>query len=52
MGARVGTRESLLGDTRSRGSRYCALFPCHATEVAVTAYVLTRIAPFHYQIRA
>ena len=52
MGAKVGTRASLIGDTSSHGSRYCARFPCHATEVAVVAYVLTRIAPFHNQIRA
>jgi hypothetical protein len=53
MGAKVGTRASLIGDTsRQHGSRYCARFPCHATEVAVVAYVFTRIAPFHRQIRA
>ena len=52
MGAKVGTRASLIGDTSNHGSRYCARFPGHATEVAVVAYVLTRIAPFHHQIRA
>lgn len=52
MGAKVGTRESLLGDTSNRRSRYCARFPRHAIEVAVVVYVLTRIAPFHHQIRA
>jgi len=52
MGAKVGTRASLIGDTSNHGSRYCARFPCHAIEVAVVAYVLTRIAPFHHQIRA
>ncbi len=52
MGAKVGTRASLIGDTGKHGSRYCARFPCHATEVAVVAYVLTRIAPYHHQIRA
>jgi hypothetical protein len=52
MGAKVGTRASLIGDTSSHRSRYCARFPRHANEVAVVAYVLTRIAPFHYQIRA
>ena len=52
MGAKVGTRASLIGDTSERRSRYCARFPCHATEVAVVAYVLTRIAPFDHQIRA
>jgi hypothetical protein len=52
MGAKVGTRASLIGDTSKRRSCYCARFPCHATEVAVVAYVLTRIAPFHHQIRA
>jgi hypothetical protein len=52
MGARVGTRASLIGDTSRHGSRYCARFPCHAIEVAVVAYVLTRIAPFEHQIRA
>ena len=52
MGAKVGTRASLIGDTSKRRSRYCARFPCHATEVAVVAYVLTRIAPFDHQIRA
>jgi hypothetical protein len=52
MGAKVGTRASLIGDTSKHGSRYCARFPCHAIEVAVVAYVLTRIAPFHHQIRA
>ncbi len=52
MGATVGTRASLIGDTSKHRSRYCARFPCHATEVAVVAYVLTRIAPFHHQIQA
>ena len=52
MGAKVGTRASLIGDTSKRRSRYCARFPSRATEVAVVAYVLTRIAPFHHQIRA
>ena len=52
MGAKVGTRASLIGDTSNHGSRYCARFPGHATEVAVVAYVLTRIAPFHHRIRA
>lgn len=52
MGAKVGTRASLIGDTSKHGSRYCARFPCRAIEVAVVAYVLTRIAPFHHQIRA
>lgn len=53
MGATVGTRAQLIGDTsKQHGSRYCARFPCHATEVAVVAYVLTRIAPFYHQIRA
>ena len=52
MGAKVGTRASLIGDTSNQRSRYCARFPCHATEVAVVAYVLTRIAPFDHQIRA
>ncbi len=52
MGAKVGTRASLIGDTSKHGSRYCARFPCYATEVAVVAYVLTRIAPYHHQIRA
>jgi hypothetical protein len=51
MGAKVGTRASLVGDTSRNGSRYCATFPRRATEVAVVAYVLTRIAPFHHQIR-
>jgi len=51
MGAKVGTRASLNEDTSKHGSRYCARFPCHAIEVAVVAYVLTRIAPFHHQIR-
>lgn len=51
MGAKVGTRESLLGDTGRSRSRYCATFPRDAIEVAVVAYVLTRIAPFHHQIR-
>jgi len=52
MDAEVGTRASLIGDTSNHGSRYCARFPGHATEVAVVAYALTRIAPFHHQIRA
>ncbi|MGH7641970.1 MAG: hypothetical protein ACRENX_02975 [Candidatus Dormibacteria bacterium] len=52
MGAKVGTRASVIGDTGNHGSRYCARFPSHATEIAVVAYVLTRIAPFHRQIRA
>lgn len=52
MGAKVGTRESLIRDTSRHGSRYCARFPAHATEIAVVAYVLTRIAPFHHEIRA
>ena len=52
MGAKVGTRASLIGDTSKQRSRYCARFPCHAIEVAVVAYVLTRIAPFDHQIRA
>ncbi len=52
MGAKVGTRASLVGDTTRNGSRYCARFPRHASEVAVVAYVLTRIAPFHHQIRS
>jgi hypothetical protein len=52
MGAEVGTRASLVGDTSNNGSRYCARFPSHATEVAVVAYIITRIAPFYYQIRA
>jgi hypothetical protein len=52
MGAKVGTRASLIGDTSNHRSRYCARFPRHATEVAVVAYLLTRIAPFHHQIRA
>jgi hypothetical protein len=51
MGAKVGTRASLIGDTSNHRSRYCARFPGRATEVAVVAYVLTRIAPFHHQIR-
>jgi len=51
MGARLGTRAALIGDTSKRRSIYCARFPCHAIEVAVVAYVLTRIAPFHRQIR-
>ena len=51
MGAKVGTRADLIEDTSNHRSRYCARFPGHATEVAVVAYVLTRIAPFH-QIRA
>ena len=52
MGAKVGTRAALIGDTSNRRCRYCARFPGHATEVAVVVYVLTRIAPFHHQIRA
>jgi len=52
MGAEVGTRALLIADTSKHRSRYCARFPCHAAEVAVVAYVLTRIAPFHHQIRA
>jgi hypothetical protein len=52
MGAKVGTRASLLRDTSNHRFRYCARFPGHATEIAVVAYVLTRIAPFHHQIRA
>jgi hypothetical protein len=52
MRARVGTRASLIEDTSNHRSRYCARFPGHATEVAVVAYVLTRIAPFDHQIRA
>jgi hypothetical protein len=52
IGATVGTRSSLIGDTSRNGSRYCARFPHHAIEVAVVAYVLTRIAPYAYQIRA
>jgi hypothetical protein len=52
MGAKVGTRASLIGDTSRHGSRYCARFPCLATEVAVVVYVLTRVAPFHHQIQA
>jgi hypothetical protein len=52
MGATVGTRSSLIRDTSSRGSIYCARFPCDATDVAVVAYVLTRIAPFNKQVRA
>ena len=52
MGATVGTRAALIGDTNNRRSRYCVRFPGHATEVAVVAYVLTRIAPFYHQIRA
>jgi hypothetical protein len=52
MGAKVGTRAALIGDTSNRRSLYCARFPCHATEVAVVTYVFTRIAPFHHQIRA
>ena len=52
MGAKVGTRAALIGDTSNRRSLYCARFPCRAIEVAVVAYVLTRIAPFHHQIRA
>jgi hypothetical protein len=51
MGATVGTRSWVIGDTSSHGSRYCARFPCDATDVAVVAYVLTRIAPFHKQVR-
>ena len=51
MGARVGTRASLLGDTSNARSRYCARFACHAVEVAVVAYVLTRISPFYHQVR-
>ena len=38
--------------SKQHGSRYCARFPGHATEVAMVAYVLTRVAPFHHQIRA
>jgi hypothetical protein len=52
MGAKVGTRAALIGDASNHRSRYCARFPRHATEVAVVAYLITRIAPFHYQIRA
>lgn len=52
MGAKVGTRSSLIGDTSRHGSRYCARFPRNSTDVAVVAYVLTRIAPFYYEIRA
>lgn len=51
MGAKVGTRESLIRDISRHGSRYCAKFPAHATEIAVVAYVLTRIAPFHHEVR-
>ena len=51
MGATVGTRSSLIRDTSSHRSIYCARFPCDATDVAVVAYVLTRIAPFHKQVR-
>ena len=52
MGAKVGTRAELIGDTSKRRSLYCARFPCRAIEAAVVAYVLTRIAPFERQIRA
>ena len=52
MGAKVGTRASLIEDNSIRRSFYCARFPGQAIEVAVVAYVLTRIAPFHHQIRA
>jgi hypothetical protein len=52
MGATVGTRASVIGDTSNNRFRYCARFPRHAIEVAVVAYVLTRIAPFHHQVRA
>ena len=51
MGAEVGTRELLLGDTSRNRTRYCATFPRSATDVAVVAYVVTRIAPFYHQIR-
>lgn len=51
MGAQVGTREQIIGDNSKSKSRYCAQFPRRAAEVAVVAYVLTRIAPFHQQIR-
>jgi hypothetical protein len=51
MGATVGTRSWVIRDTSSHGSIYCARFPCEATDVAVAAYVLTRIAPFHKQVR-
>jgi hypothetical protein len=52
MGAKVGTRASLIEDTSRNGSRYCARFPRHAVDVAVAAYVVTRIAPYYRQIRA
>jgi hypothetical protein len=52
LGAKVGTRATLLGDTSTHGSRYCARFPGHAVEVAVVAYIFTRIAPFHREIKA
>jgi hypothetical protein len=51
MGAKVGTRESLIGDTGSHRSRYCATFARNAVEVAAVAYVLVRVAPFHRRIR-
>lgn len=47
MGAKVGTRESIIGDTSRHRSRYCAAFSQHAIEIAVVTYVFTRIAPFH-----
>jgi hypothetical protein len=52
MGAKVGTRQALIGDTSNHRTGYCVTFPRHAVEIAVVAYVLTRIAPFHHQIRA
>lgn len=51
MGAEVGIREALIGDTTRHRSRLCARFPRHDIEVAVVAYVLTRIAPINCQIR-
>lgn len=55
---RLAARQSRMSkDIRNYGSKLrvndlSCWIPCHAIEVAVVAYVLTHIAPFHLQIRA
>lgn len=51
MGARIGTCESLMGNTGGHKFVLCAAFHRCETDVAVVAYVLTRIAPFYREIR-
>jgi len=45
LGAKVGSRRELLGDTSSHKNCLCAIFPESAKHIPVVAYTLTRVLP-------